>query len=203
MEKIVDKHKNNLAKTKEKFGGENAKFSIIVAKRDIENISKLKINLLIDFLKHIKKISSKIIHFNGHEGIKIQKEIFYNIISLYNGNEELNPLSENGFLKTDEVINIIFNPHEIESKKEPKAKINKLNEKFDFYISKYEKKEKEGKNEDKKNEDVEIETFNKKEDLKINELFTEEKLSNIMAGEDSGENINISNLLKILKKMLI
>ena len=48
MEKIISMHHTHLAKTKEKFGGEKKKFSIIEAKKEIKKIPKLKINLLID-----------------------------------------------------------------------------------------------------------------------------------------------------------
>ena len=47
--------------------------------KDINNIDKDKITLIIDFLKNIRYRTSKIIHFQGNE-IKFQKEIYSEII---------------------------------------------------------------------------------------------------------------------------
>ena len=62
INKIIDKHKKDLAKT-EKIFGDSTKFGVIFAVNDIQKISKRNVNLLIDFLMHIRKRSSRIIHF--------------------------------------------------------------------------------------------------------------------------------------------
>ena len=64
LEKLLTKYKKKFAKTKEIFGTK-VKFGIIIADKDINKISKNKINQLIYFFKPIKKIASQIIHFNN------------------------------------------------------------------------------------------------------------------------------------------
>ena len=80
--KIIEKYKEKLATTPKIFGENGKEFDIIVAKENIENIDKYKLNLLFDFLRYIKGLSSKIVHFKGNEGINVQKEIFYDLINI-------------------------------------------------------------------------------------------------------------------------
>ena len=60
MEILKNKCQNSSAKKEKKFDKEKTKFSVIIAKKDIETISKRQKNLLIDFFKRIRSASSKI-----------------------------------------------------------------------------------------------------------------------------------------------
>ena len=72
LEKLLTKYKKKFSKTKEIFGNK-VKFGIIIADKDINKISKYKINQLIDFLKHI---TLKV------EGVPVNPLHFQNFISI-------------------------------------------------------------------------------------------------------------------------
>ena len=207
--RIVEKYKNQLAKTKKIFGPEGKKFGLIVAKNNIEDIEKLKFNLLLDFLRHIKKISSKIIHFRGFEGIQIQKEIFYELIDIKREKDAKN-FKRTGVLKIKDIADNIF-----EEKNEKKEKdiseieITQFDKIIDQYIEEQEKIEKANKEDDKNVQNQEEKVINekideedeykdKKDENKSNESL-ENKLIKIMSGKSSVSKIKTSNLLRIFK----
>ena len=217
LERIISKYRNNLAKTKKIFGYK-PKFSILVAKNDIKQISKYKLNLLFDFLRHIKKISSQMIHFKKVKNIITQKEIFYEILDEYNKNN--NAREENGKIKIDDITNILFNPKP-EDNKIPEIKESKLHKLFDEFIKKEKQsveedrnigneKEEElgndsqdgGEEEGKEEREEEKEVGDLEEGKEGEEKFDEKKLKSIMQGDDYGENITITNLLMTLESKL-
>ena len=217
LERIISKYRNNLAKTKKIFGYK-PKFSILVAKNGIKQISKYKLNLLFDFLRHIKKISSQMIHFKKVKNIITQKEIFYEILDEYN--KYNNARAENGKIKIDDITNILFNPKP-EDNKIPEIKESKLHKLFDEFIKKEKKsveedrkigneKEEElgndsqdgGEEEGEEEREEEKEVGDLEEGKGGEEKFDEKKLKNIMQGDNYGENITITNLLMTLESKL-
>ena len=217
LERIISKYRNNLAKTKKIFGYK-PKFSILVAKNGIKQISKYKLNLLFDFLRHIKKISSQMIHFKKVKNIITQKEIFYEILDEYN--KDNNARAENGKIKIDDITNILFNSKP-EDNKIPEIKESKLHKLFDEFIKKEKQSVEEDRNignekeeelgndsQDGGEEEGEEEREEEKEvgDLEEGkggeEKFDEKKLKNIMQGDNYGENITITNLLMTLESKL-
>ena len=188
LERIITRYKNKLAKT-EKIFGKKFKFGIIVAKEDIGKISKFKVNLVIDFLKHVKQISSQIIHLRKLNKIIVKKEIFYDLLNIFKGNESNNTDNEEGkekgIIYIDE-ISSIFSDSKHNEKKISKKKSTKLDKLFEKYILDYEEKEKGFKkeiNEGKYNKDNtrELEESKEKEDdddeENISEQINKEKLS--------------------------
>ena len=144
FQKIIEKYKNYLAKTEEIFGQES-NFRIIVAKYDINNISKYQINILLDYLKYIKHFSSsRIIHLRDFYKIYCQKEIFYELLNIYSGNKAK---KKKETLDTNDIINIIFNQKKVKSdegtSKQKETQLEKL-------IKEYIDKEKDKKNKSKK-----------------------------------------------------
>jgi hypothetical protein len=217
LERIISKYRNNLAKTKKIFGYK-PKFSILVAKNDIKQISKYKLNLLFDFLRHIKKISSQMIHFKKVKNIITQKEIFYEILDEYN--KDNNAREENGKIKIDDITNILFNSKP-EDNKIPEIKESKLHKLFDEFIKKEKRsveedgnigneKEEElgndsqdgGEEEGEEEREEEKEVGDLEEGKGGEEKFDENKLKSIIQGDDYGENITITNLLMTLESKL-
>ena len=217
LERIISKYRNNLAKTKKIFGYK-PKFSILVAKNDIKQISKYKLNLLFDFLRHIKKISSQMIHFKKVKNIITHKEIFFEILDEYN--KDNNAREENVKIKIDDITNILFNSKP-EDNKIPEIKESKLHKLFDEFIKKEKQSVEEDRNignekeeelgndsQDGGEEEGEEEREEEKEvgDLEEGkggeEKFDENKLKSIMQGDDYGENITITNLLMTLESKL-
>ena len=109
LERLINKYKENFAVTEKIFGGK-IKFGIIVVDKDIKQITQNKINLLIDFLKHIKKISSQIIHFNNLKEIKAQKEVFSDLLEIYLTKKHTKEKSNKnqGLIRTNDIINILI-----------------------------------------------------------------------------------------------
>ena len=75
-----------MAKT-EKIFGDSTKFGVIFAVNDIQKIPKRNVNLLIDFLMHIRKISSRIIHFKKLDKFNIPNKMFLELLDIYKGKE--------------------------------------------------------------------------------------------------------------------
>ena len=82
LKKVLTKYKKKFYKKKQILG-KNVKFGIIIADKDINKISKNKINQLIYFFKPIKKIASQIIHFNNLKKIKAQKKAPHELLKTY------------------------------------------------------------------------------------------------------------------------
>ena len=119
IDKIIDKHKKDLAKT-EKIFGDSTKFGVIFAVNDIQKISKRNVNLLIDFLMHIRKISSRIIHFKKLDKFNIPNKMFLELLDIYKGKES----STKNILEIKDINNIIFwlKDKKEKEKKSPKKK---------------------------------------------------------------------------------
>jgi hypothetical protein len=221
IDKIIDKHKKDLAKT-EKIFGDSTKFGVIFAVNDIQKISKRNVNLLIDFLMHIRKISSRIIHFKKLDKFNIPNKVFLELLDIYKGKES----SAKKILEIKDVNNIIFG---LKDKKEretnkPEEEKSELDKAINKYIEKQitlEKKSKESKEnnelriskkeeEESEMEEEEIEEKyiskddntldikNKVEDNKFDKF----KLDNIMSGKNNEENTLISDLLEQLKEVI-
>ena len=165
LDRIINKYNNKLAKSEKIFGHEKNKFCIIFAQSDIENISKVKINLLIDFLRYIKYLASKIIHFRKLNGIIIEKEVFYELLDIYKGSASGESLKEKkGIIKITDIGNILFNLNNDDEKKDER-KIKKIEKDIDKFIEVQEKKEEEeGEEEEGKEEDDDENDDNVEED---------------------------------------
>ena len=145
IDKIIDKHKKDLAKT-EKIFGDSTKFGVIFAVNDIQKIPKRNVNLLIDFLMHIRKISSRIIHFKKLDKFNIPNKMFLELLDIYKGKES----SAKKILEIKDINNIIFG---LKDKKEretnkPEEEKSELDKAINKYIEKQitlEKKSKESK----------------------------------------------------------
>ena len=227
IDKIIGKHKKDLAKT-EKIFGDSTKFGVIFAVNDIQKISKRNVNLLIDFLMHIRKISSRIIHFKKLDKFNIPNKVFLELLDIYKGKES----STKNILEIKDINNIIFG---LKDKKEretnkPEEKKSELDKAINKYIEKQitlEKKSKESKENNelriskkevkqpskKKEEESEMEEEEIEEkyrskddntlDIKVEDnKFDKFKLDNIMSGKNNEENTLISDLLEQLKEVI-
>ena len=229
IDKIIVKHKKDLAKT-EKIFGDSTKFGVIFAVNDIQKIPKRNVNLLIDFLMHIRKISSRIIHFKKLDKFNIPNKMFLELLDIYKGKES----SAKKILEIKDINNIIFG---LKDKKEretnkPEEKKSELDKAINKYIEKQldlEKKSKESKENNelriskkevkqpskKKEEESEMEeeeieekyiskddnTLDIKNKVEDNK-FDNFKLDNIMSGKNNEENTLISDLLEQLKEVI-
>ena len=212
FQKLVEKYKNDLAKTKKIFG-QDPKFGIIVAQNNINNIKKFEINILIDYLKFIKQFASRIIHLRDLNKVYCQKEIFYQLLNIYIGNKSEEKTET---VDTSDIINIIFIPKKINNdESSSKTKESQLEKLINEYIGKEKDKENVSKNEkeksdkkkelDKKGKETKEESEEEKEfeeEVNLYEDLDEEKLKNIMEGKESKKSLKVVDLLVKLKKKI-
>ena len=229
IDKIIEKHKKDLAKT-EKIFGDSTKFGVIFAVNDIQKIPKRNVNLLIDFLMHIRKISSRIIHFKKLDKFNIPNKVFLELLDIYKGKES----STKNILEIKDINNIIFGLKDKKEreKKKPEEEKSELDKAINKYIEKQlnlEKKSKESKENNelriskkevkqpskKEEEESEMEEEEIKEKYRSKDnntldiknkvednKFDKFKLDNIMSGKNNEENTLISDLLEQLKEVI-
>ena len=216
-----------MAKT-EKIFGDSTKFGVIFAVNDIQKIPKRNVNLLIDFLMHISKISAQIIHFKKLDKFNIPNKVFLELLDIYKGKES----SAKKILEIKDINNIIFG---LKDKKEretnkPEEEKSELDKAINKYIEKQlnleeKNKESKGNNElriskkevkqpsKKKEEESEMEEEEIEEkyrskddntlDIKVEDnKFDKFKLDKIMSGKNNEENTLISDLLEQLKEVI-
>ena len=107
---LYDKYKESLVEKRVIKG-----YYVTISIEEIKGISIKNINLIIDFLKHIKIKASKIIHIEDEE-IKFQKEILFVYLNR-------NPLDANeGKITLEDVVNIIFEKSKKKKKKKKERK---------------------------------------------------------------------------------
>jgi len=186
IKELIDRYKDNIALTKTKFKSDNGPdFSLTVVFKDILKISKSKITAVFDFLWKTQQNCSKLIHFNDVK-FPIIKEIFYSLI-----NEDIKDKNKDTLvINIKEMVKLLFEnigQSELNINNESSDKINIL----DKYI---------------KEEEIKL-SDNGKMNLTLNindddEIDYSKKIEKIMTGKYEG-NIEITNLLKILKNKLM
>ena len=119
LDGLVNKYKDSLGVTSKKFYNQRLKFNLIVAIKEIEKIDIYQINLIFDFLMHIKEKCSSIIHLN--EKNIVQKEIFNLYIKDMRGEKE------DEIIKINEMVGVLFEkPEYIEQNEDSEKDGNKI-----------------------------------------------------------------------------
>ena len=60
----MNKYPESLGITSRKFYNQRSKFNLVIVIKDIKEINIFQINLIFDFLMHVKEKASSIIHIN-------------------------------------------------------------------------------------------------------------------------------------------
>ena len=119
LDGLVNKYKDSLGVTSKKFYNQRLKFNLIIAVKEIEKIDIYQINLIFDFLMHIKEKCSSIIHLN--EKNIVQKEIFNLYIKDMRGEKE------DEIIKINEMVGVLFEkPEYIEQNEDSEKDGNKI-----------------------------------------------------------------------------
>ena len=119
LDGLVSKYKDSLGVTSKKFYNQRLKFNLIIAVKEIEKIDIYQINLIFDFLMHIKEKCSSIIHLN--EKNIVQKEIFNLYIKDMRGEKE------DEIIKINEMVGVLFEkPEYIEQNEDSEKDGNKI-----------------------------------------------------------------------------
>ena len=154
LNEIITKYKKNLALSETEFKERGFPYHLIVAQDNIKGISKFQINSIFDYLRYISYFTSKIIHLNK-KNIKIQKEIFYEILG------KTNKKNDKIIVTIDDMTNIIFGNRDELDNIDKRSKFTEINNNLIQIINKYireeEKKEKEDNEEEQGVEDNEEE----------------------------------------------
>ena len=182
---LITKYKNDFALSDKIFKDQNYQFRILVATKDINEVSKFHINIIIDFLNFINNYSSKLIYINMTD-YNFQKDFFYE----YSNKNLSIKNNDKNIVKIQDISNIIFE-NEIEEKKVKKSKFIKNNYELINLLSKYIKKEEENKNKLKKEDNNEYE--DEEEEEEENEEEEEEGKEGNEEEEEEGNEEEIKN----------
>ena len=167
--------------TEIKFKQGKKKHSFFIINKSIKSIDCETINLIIDFLKHIKIKSSSIIHIQDKD-IKIQKEILYEYLG-----EQIDNNKENNKINIKDIIQIIF-----EKTKEKERTIYKKNSKSFEKIKSLIQKE------IKDDSTIIIE----KKEVNFDSEDEAERIKNVIMGKENQINTNLSfQLKKLIEKI--
>ena len=172
LEGLINTYKDSLAKTKKIYGNQKHRFCIIVAKKDIKKISKYQINLIIDFLRFTKQISSKIIHLRD-TGLNIQIEIFHELLDEFKGKRERKSKNGKSTINIGDMVSIIFGINNNNDEEEEEEEKTVSNSRIAKTLEKFIELEDE-KNEDGKSEKDDEEVINQSE-LEDEEEINESK----------------------------
>ena len=192
---LVNRYSKSLAVTSKKFYNQRVNFNLIVATEEIKGINVYQINLIFDYLMHIKEKASAIIHIN--EKTLVQKQIFNIYIKNIRKINDDSSNSDGEIIKIDEMVNTLF------KKPEYIEQIIDLN-KDEYTINQIEniiKNEKEKtieKNEDNEN-NIDIKS---NESSTSNSEYDINKLQRILDGKEDIKT-NLVILLETLHKKII
>ena len=188
LDEIYEQHGSNFKTFEFKYNRKKHKITACVC--DINGVGFGNINLVVDFLKHIKVRASNIIHIQDKE-IKFRKEILFDYL-----NRELgkNNIGRDNCLSLKDAISLVFRP------KKEKIIPQKENTHYEN-MKKIFQKEKEDNNhpektkfkKERKNENK-YKTYNYDE----NDEEEEERIKKILSGDENIFETNLSSLLDLL-----
>ena len=179
------------------FKSNKQKHTITICTKDLKNIDSSKINLIIDFLKHIKLRASSIIHIQDNE-VHFQKEILFAFLD--RDIQDYQAINDEVNIPLKEAMGIIF-----EKKETKKEVINK--KKTNFYdnmkelitneINEIEEEQKE------KEKEKDTERISEEDNYEQNdEKKDEERIKKILSGDENLIKTNLSfQLNQLLQKI--
>lgn len=165
------------------------KHIVTICKRDIKDIDKNIISLILDFLKHIKYRVSKIIHIEDEE-IKFRKEILYEYLDSSN-------YSKGNSISLKKVASLIFEGDKKKKKKIPKEKEEIYNRIKNLIVD-----EKNRMNDNEEKEEEGIENAENSEENELEEENEEERIKNILKGDEKFIKINLRKYLDRLLRLM-
>ena len=176
LEGLINNYESLVALTTTTFiNNRNVSFKLIVFTKDIKNISKYVLNLIVDFLMETKQNCSSIVHMNKSDNISkpLMKELFYILLNKaqQNNNNEFN-------LEIQEMANVLLDNNVVANDDNIEEELNSESN--------------EG-NEEEMDESEIIEKNNNKSD--------DEMIKKIMS-EENNNDIKINDLWKILKEKI-
>ena len=175
LEGLINNYESSVALTTTTFiNNRNVSFKLIVFTKDIKNISKYVLNLIVDFLMETKQNCSSIVHMNKEDKISkpLMKELFYILLNKAQQN------SNNEFsLEIKEMANILLDNTEDNNNNSEEELIGESNE---------------GNEEEIDESEIIEKNINKSDDEMIKKIMSEE----------NNNDIKINDLWKILKEKI-
>ena len=175
LEGLINNYESSVALTTTTFiNNRNVSFKLIVFTKDIKNISKYVLNLIVDFLMETKQNCSSIVHMNKSDNISkpLMKELFYILLNKAQQN------SNNEFsLEIKEMANILLDNTEDNNNNSEEELIGESNE---------------GNEEEIDESEIIEKNINKSDDEMIKKIMSEE----------NNNDIKINDLWKILKEKI-
>ena len=158
--------------------------------RDLEGVGFHIVNLIVDFLKHIKIRASNIIHMQDKE-IKFRKEILFDYL---NRELENNSFSTNNYLTLNDAISLVFR-----SEKE-KVLPKKENSHYENMKKIFQKEKENNEHPDKAElkKELKIKDKYKKDNYVDGDEEEEERITKILSGDKNLFETNLSSQLDLL-----
>ena len=166
----------------------NKKHLVTICVKDIQGVDKQIINLIIDFLKFIKRKTSSMIHIQD-ENFEFQKEILYEAID-----KEIPNTEESGMnISLEEAIGVIFQKKKEKVKELPKKDktfYKKMKNLISSEIDKNNNSDEKEKNSEKCDDD-------NSEGI-LDEKAEEERIKKILSGDENSIDTNLNSILNQL-----
>ena len=170
------------------FKKNHKKHSVTVCKMDLKGINNKTINLIIDFLKFIKRKASSMIHIQD-EDFEFQKEILYESLD-----KKIPSKKESGMnISLNDAMSIIFQKKNIQKKeiqKKDKTFYKNMKNIIQCEIAKNNNSDEEEKNSEKYDEENPEKIFDEKEE--------EERIKKIFSDDRKSIKTNLSSILEQL-----
>ena len=166
----------------------NKKHLVTICVKDIQGVDKQIINLIIDFLKFIKRKTSSMIHIQD-ENFEFQKEILYEAIDKKIPNTEESGIN----ISLEEAIDVIF-----QKKKEKVKELPKKDKTFYKKMKNLISSEIDGtNNSDEKEKNSEKCDDDNSEGI-FDEKAEEERIKKILSGDENSIDTNLNSILNQL-----
>ena len=166
----------------------NKKHLVTICLKDIQEVDKQIINLIIDFLKFIKRKTSSMIHIQD-ENFEFQKEILYEAIDKKIPNTEESGIN----ISLEEAIGVIFQKKKEKVKELPKKDktfYKKMKNLISSEIDKNNNSDEKEKNSEKCDDD-------NSEGI-LDEKAEEERIKKILSGDENSIDTNLNSILNQL-----
>ena len=159
---------------------------------EIEGVGRDNINLIVDFLKHIKIRASDIIHMQDKE-IKFRKEILFDYL---NRELENNTISKDNFLTLKDAISLVFRSEK--EKVTNKKEINHLENMKKIFEKEKEKEDNNHPEKAKLTKERKIKNKYKTDNYEEKDEEEEERIRKILSGDENLLETNLSSQLDLL-----
>jgi len=192
LDEIYERYREHFKTFEFKYKKQKHKISACIS--NIKGIGCGNINLIVDFLKHIKIRASDIIHMQDKE-IKFKKEILFDYL---NRELENNTINRDNFLTLNDAISLVFRS------RKKKEMLKKENHHYENMKKIFEKEKEDNNNPEKGKlrKEIKIKKKYKTDNYDEGDEEEEERIRKILSGDENLIETNLSSQLDLLLKKI-